>query len=39
MFGKHTQFLVTKAEHYAIPIDSYNAILNNVTAGINTNLI
>ena len=38
IFDQSIQLLVTKSGHYAIPINAYKTILNNVTSGVNTNV-
>ena len=38
IFDQSIQLLVTKSGHYAIPINPYKTILNNVTSGVNTNV-
>ena len=35
IFDQSIQLLVTKSGHYAIPINRYKTILNNVTSGVN----
>ena len=37
IFDQSIQLTVTKSGHYAIPINPYKTILNNVTSGVNTN--
>ena len=37
IFNQSIQLLVTKSGHYAIPINPYKTIPNNVTSGVNTN--
>ena len=38
IFDQSIQLLVTKSGQYAIPINPYKTILNNVTSGVNTNV-
>ena len=38
IFDQSIQLLVTKSRHYAIPINPYKTIPNNVTSGVNTNV-
>ena len=38
IFDESIQLIVTKSGHYAIPLNPYKTILNNVTSGVNTNV-
>ena len=38
IFDQSIQLIVTKSGHYAILINPYKTILNNVTSGVNTNV-
>ena len=38
IFDESIQLIVTKSGHYAIPVNPYKTILNNVTSGVNTNV-
>ena len=38
IFGEPIQLSDTKSGHNIIPISQYNAMLNNVTTGVNTNI-
>ena len=38
IFDESIQLIVTKSGHYAILLNPYKTILNNVTSGVNTNV-
>ena len=38
IFDESIQLIETKSGHYAIPLNPYKTILNNVTSGVNTNV-
>ena len=38
VFGQSVKLVTTKSGHYTIPIWPYKTVLNNLTAGISTNI-